>query len=174
MSPDVHRAALLAAARIACAGSLVACHKAPVPVAAAPVAAESVATAQVAAESELPPPLSAESDGTRTLPSRDEVATCEALTDEAFAEFRALSESATGDKDDAFFDKLDATRDAAFTDEVMACCHSLALHHSFPRGLDGPSNVGMYDTDCCTAVDFAYPACTPWGPPVPPRMLALA
>jgi hypothetical protein len=167
VNPDVHRAALLAAARIACAGSLVACHKVPAPVAAAPVATE-------AAESELPPPLIAESDGARTLPTRDEVATCEALTDEAFAEFRALSESATGEVDEAFFDKLDATRDAAFTDEVMACCHSLALHHSFPRGLDGPSDVGMYDTDCCTAVDFDYPACTPWGPPAPPSMPALA
>ena len=169
MHPEVHRDALLAAARIACASSLVACQKAP-----PPVAAESVPAAPVPAET-VPAQIGpAESDLTPALPTRDEVATCGALTEEAFAQLQALTEAANtaGGKD--LFAKVEAARTAALTEEVVDCCHSLAVHHSFPRGLDGPKNVDLFDEECCAAVEYAYPACTPWGPPAPPRMPALA
>ena len=51
------------------------------------------------------------------------------------------------------------------SDDVLDCC------------TDYLENAGMMNAmmwahygDCCAAINWSVPACTPWGPPVPPKM----
>ena len=55
---------------------------------------------------------------------------------------------------------------ADVTDATENCCTIYVEHLNQYRAMSGE-----YRMDCCTVLNWqAGPACTPWGPPTPPRM----
>ena len=53
--------------------------------------------------------------------------------------------------------------------EVEACCRTLIADWDDARK-DAPLGEWEHHWDCCEALNFDGPFCTPWGPPAPPAM----
>ena len=79
--------------------------------------------------------------------------------------------------------ELDACRDtvrAAFaanpddrSEPVKTCCQALADAHDAQMARGASQSDWAERKDCCEALDWTGSmACTPWGPPTPPTMLA--
>ena len=158
MRPETHRAALLAAARIAAAASLVGC--AGTARTSEPLEAAPTGIGEAWSSTERPV----------VMPSSEEVARCQELTDAAFAEVRALKEQAPATRDEAWNERIGQAEQASASPEVIACCEALATAESYPNGPEAPPQTGFFDQDCCQLTEFREPACTPWGPPPPPAM----
>jgi hypothetical protein len=53
------------------------------------------------------------------------------------------------------------------TDKVMDCCNQYIEY------LEENNTIAEYKVDCCEVTNFTSTACTPWGPPTPPKMRSL-
>jgi hypothetical protein len=149
MTPETRRLALHAARAIAGLG-VVACSPA------APPEAATVPASEVPARL-LPPASSAPASAP---PGSAE--SCSAIVDRYFA-------------DDA--DDYAPTKHVTAPPDVTRCCLTALSDHG--KDEDAQKIFAAHRWTCCTTVDgMRHPevniACSPWGPPVPPRMEALA
>jgi hypothetical protein len=183
MDEWMHRAALRAAAKVALAGLVGGCG------AHSELPGGGAATPEPGGR----PAADASADGRETSADAQGADAREAATDAADAAALACAAQAGGDEegvftccletvgryfpDGGFAGELPAA--AAADPEAVACCPEIVGHveDAFVDGGADPSAVWSRANDrgvlasCCNALDNPMgPACTPWGPPVPPAM----
>lgn len=146
---EARRLALIAAARVAFVASAAGCSTDPPPV--APVVPVPPATPATAASSARTGP-----DGC-TLPSSDTPSEKEASCCLAGATAFVSGHGGMG--------AADETPDPRAPASIVACCTRMVSFREHVR------RSSHYDS-CCAVLHTMSGACTPWGPPVPPRMTA--
>lgn len=155
MNASTHRRALAAAARLALATvALDACDKdraEPTPPAPQPDAAHDHGGGEHVAKADEPTPSPTSAPVESSAPV-DPIRECRGLVDEAFPK----ESQYPGEKRNV-------------SAKVQTCCAELLVH-------DTSDLAGRHRWDCCANLPEGDRdpkvgmACTPWGPPVPPRM----
>ena len=155
MTPDAHRRALQAAAKLA-AVSLTACSgtQAAPPNAEAPAAPKESANVQPSA---VLTPVDTAPSAAPAAPARDDAKPSKTEADPA-----AL-QACKADIDKAIKEGALGRSPQKVDDKIIQCC----LTVSRDAGNKGKMMAGH---PCCAAINFETVACTPWGPPVPPCM----
>lgn len=155
MTRDVHRQALTAAARIACAAALVGCAKNQAP--------------EPSADADAPLDFARPDAGALTL-SNPERAACEQTIDEGLDFGLTMPEADAAQSEwEAYYaahqEKVAIAKGDA---ELASCCNKIAA--AFGDDLDA-AMTWEHRGACCEIVDWRGSlACTPWGPPTPPSV----
>lgn len=169
MNADIFQSALAATARIACCAVLVSCKKTPTP------------NNQTTEPAEQKNEQAVEKPTTEETPTKKETSTTE--TEEKSDDIRITVETQKPSLDmkkcdaqlEEYFQTIRTSAHILPSKELEECCFAVldekrtVQQKQTEQGL--PAQSGMLDKDCCRIVNFQYPGCTPWGPPMPPQMV---